>query len=64
MKRAVLAIGILAIVAITVLGMGMVGMTHYCMPPATHGFTPMICKIPLPPGMPLKPMPIPHANYH
>jgi hypothetical protein len=61
----VLTIGILA-VAIAVLGMGTVGLgtTHYCMPPVKHGFTPMICKIPTPPGMPLKPMPIPHANYH
>jgi len=56
---------ILAVVmTVTVLGMGMVGMTHYCMPPATHGFTPMICRIPIPPGMPLKPLPIPHPNYH
>jgi hypothetical protein len=53
----VLAIGILAIVAI--LGTVGLGMVHYCMPLATHGFTPMICKIPTPPGMP-----IPHANYH
>jgi hypothetical protein len=38
----VLAIGI-AIVAMTVavLGVGMVGMTHYCMPPIGH-ITPMI----------------------
>lgn len=63
MKWAVLAIGILAVVAI--LGVGIVGLgtTHYCMPPVKHGFTPMICKIPLPP-MPLKPLPIPHPNYH
>jgi hypothetical protein len=53
-----LAVGILA-VAVAVLGMGTVGlgMAHYCMP--THGFTPMICKTPIPPGMP-----IPHPNYH
>jgi len=54
----VLAIGILAVVAITVLGVGMVGMTHYCTPPIGH-ITPMICRMPLPPGMP-----IPHPNYH
>jgi hypothetical protein len=62
----VLTIGILAVVAITILGMGTVGLgtTHYCMPLATHGFTPMICRMPLPPGMPLKPLPIPHPNYH
>ena len=68
MKWAILAIGILAVVAITVavLGTGIVGlgMAHYCMPPVKHGFTPMICRVPLPPGMPLKPMPIPHPNYH
>jgi len=60
----VLTIGIL--VAIAVLGTGIVGLgtTHYCMPPVKHGFTPMICRIPIPPGMPLKPMPIPHPNYH
>ena len=63
MKWVVLTIGILAVVAITVLGMSMVGMTHYCMPPIGH-ITPMICKTPIPPGMPLKPMPIPHPNYH
>jgi len=64
MKWVVLTIGILA-VAVAVLGMGTVGlgMAHYCMPPVKHGFTPMICKIPLPP-MPLKPLPIPHPNYH
>jgi len=64
MKWAVLVIGILAVTAI--LGMGIVGLgTHYyCMPPVKHGFTPMLCKIPLPPGMPLKPLPIPHPNYH
>ena len=57
-----LTIGI-AVVAITILGMGMVGLstTHYCTPPVKHGFTPMICRIPTPPGMPLKPM---HPNYH
>jgi len=61
MKWAVLTIGILAVVAITILGMGMVVLstTHYCMPLATHGFTPMICRMPLPPGVP-----IPHPNYH
>jgi hypothetical protein len=61
-----LTIGILAIVAILGTGMGTVGlgMAHYCMPLATHGFTLMICKTPIPPGMPLKPMPMPHANYH
>jgi hypothetical protein len=65
MKWAVLAIGILAVAAIASTGIVGLGMTHYyCMPLATHGFTPMVCKIPLPPGMPLKPMPIPHANYH
>ena len=60
----VLAIGILT-VAIVVLGVGIVGfgVTHYCMPPVKHGFTPMICKIPIPP-MPIKPLPIPHPNYH
>jgi len=62
MKWVVLTVGI-AIVAIAVTVLG-VGMAHYCMPLATHGFTPMICKIPIPPGMPLKPMPIPHPNYH
>jgi len=64
MKWAVLAIGILAVTAI--LGTGIVGLstTHYCMPPVKHGFTPMICRISLPPGMPLKPLPIPHPNYH
>ena len=61
----VLAVGILT-VAIAVLGVGTVGLglAHYCMPPVKHGFTPMICRIPLPPGVPLKPLPIPHANYH
>ena len=56
----VLAIGI-AVVAITVLGMSIVGlgMTHYCIPLATHGFTPMICRMPLPPGVPIL-----HPNYH
>jgi len=54
----VLTIGILAVaMTIAVLGMGMVGMTHYCTPPIGH-ITPMICKTPLPP------MPIPHPNYH
>jgi hypothetical protein len=60
----VLTIGILAVVAILGTGVGMVGTTHYCMPPVKHGFTPMICKIPTPPGTPLKPLPIPHPNYH
>jgi hypothetical protein len=64
MKWAVLAIGILAVTAILGTGIVELGMAHYCMPLAAHGFTPMICKIPLPPSMPLKPMPIPHANYH
>jgi hypothetical protein len=64
MKWVVLTIGILAVVAITILGMVGLSTTHYCMPLATHGFTPMICRMPLPPGMPLKPMPIPHPNYH
>jgi len=67
MKWAVLTIGILAVaMTVAILGMGIVGlgMTHYCMPPVKHGFTPMICKIPIPPGMPLKTMPIPHPNYH
>ena len=61
MKWAVLTIGI-AIVAIAILGTGIVGLgtTHYCMPPIGH-ITPMICRVPLPPGMPLKPM---HPNYH
>ena len=60
MKWVVLAIGILAVVAITVLGMGTMGlgMTHYCMPPIGH-ITPMICKTPTPPGMPIL-----HPNYH
>jgi len=55
-----LTIGI-AIVAIAVLGTGMVGLstTHYCMPPIGH-ITPMICRIPTPPGTPL---PV-HSNYH
>jgi len=57
-----LTIGI-AIVAITILGMVGLSTTHYCMPPIGH-ITPMICRMPLPPGMPLKPLPIPHANYH
>ena len=64
MKWAVLAIGILAVVAILGVGIVGLGMAHYCMPPVKHGFTPMICRMPLPPGMPLKPMPIPHSNYH
>jgi hypothetical protein len=67
MKWAVLTIGILAVaMTVAILGTGIVGLstTHYCMPPVKHGFTPMICKIPIPPGMPLKPMPIPHPNYH
>jgi hypothetical protein len=63
MKWVVLAIGIAVAMTVAILGVGMVGMTHYCMPLATHGFTPMICKIPLPP-IPLKPLPIPHPNYH
>ena len=58
----VLTIGILA-VAILGTGVGMVGVVHYCTPPIGH-ITPMICKTPIPPGMPLKPLPIPHANYH
>ena len=65
MKWAVLVIGILAVTAI--LGTGIVGLGtihHYCMPPVKHGFTPMICKMPIPPGMPIKPLPIPHPNYH
>jgi len=45
-------------ITVTVLGVGMVGMTHYCTPPIGH-ITPMICRMPIPPGMP-----IPHANYH
>jgi len=61
MKWVVLAIGILAVVAIAILGIVGLGTTHYCTPPVKHGFTPMICKIPMPPGMPLKPM---HPNYH
>jgi hypothetical protein len=68
MKWAVLTIGILAVaMTVAILGTGIVGlgMTHYyCMPPVKHGFTPMICKIPIPSGMPLKPLPIPHPNYH
>jgi ABC-type multidrug transport system permease subunit len=65
MKWLLLTIGILAVVAIAILGTGIVGlgMAHYCMPPIGH-ITPMICRVPLPPGMPLKPMPIPHPNYH
>jgi len=63
--RWVLAVGILAVaMMVVVLGVGTVGLAHYCMPPVKHGFTPMICRIPLPPGVPLKPLPIPHANYH
>jgi len=58
----VLAIGILAMMVV-VLGVGIVGFTtHYCMPPIGH-ITPMLCKVPIPP-MPIKPMPIPHPNYH
>jgi len=56
----VLAIGILAVVMmVVVLGVGTVGFTtHYCMPPIGR-ITPMLCKVPIPPGMP-----IPHPNYH
>jgi len=60
MKWVLLAIGILAVVA--VVGMGIVGLSttnYYCTPPIGH-ITPMLCKIPLPPGMPL---PV-HSNYH
>ena len=61
MKWLLLTIGILAVVAIAILGTGIVGlgMAHYCTPPVKHGFTPMICRIPTPPSMP-----IPHPNYH
>jgi len=63
MKWAVLTIGI-AVAAIVSVGIVGLGTTHYCMPPVKHGFTPMICKMPIPSGMPLKPLPIPHPNYH
>jgi len=52
----VLTIGILVVITVAVLGVGMVGVVHYCTPPIGH-ITPMICKTPIPPGMP-------HANYH
>jgi hypothetical protein len=62
MKWAVLAIGI-AVAAIVSVGIVGLGVTHYYCMPLGH-ITPMICRIPPPPDMPLKPMPIPHANYH
>jgi hypothetical protein len=57
MKWVLLAIGILVAILGTGVGIVGLGMAHYCMPLATHGFTPMVCRIPMPPGMP-------HANYH
>jgi len=58
MKWLLLTIGILAVVAILGTGVGMVGVVHYCTPPIGH-ITPMICKTPTPPGMPIL-----HPNYH
>jgi hypothetical protein len=62
-----LAIAIVA--AAVTMTVGVLGMTApiavHCATPVKHGFTPMICTVPLPPGLPLKPsFPIPAPPIH
>ena len=51
-------------VAVGVLGMAAPIAVH-CTTPVKHGFTPMTCTIPLPPGLQVKPsFPIPKPPLH
>ena len=51
-------------VAVGVLGMAAPIAVH-CTTPVKHGFTPMICTVPLPPGVQVKPsFPIPAPPLH
>jgi hypothetical protein len=59
----------LAIVAAVAMTVGTLGIATplavHCATPVKHGFTPMICTVPLPPGVQLKPsFPIPKPPLH
>jgi hypothetical protein len=59
----------LAIVAAVTMTVGVLGMAAplavHCTTPVKHGFTPMICTMPLPPGVQVKPsFPIPKPPLH
>ena len=68
-RGAALIVGvILAVMATAAVAVGTLGMATplavHCATPVKHGFTPMICTVPLPPGMPLKPsFPIPAPPF-
>jgi len=64
-----LIVGILLAVASVAAAVGMLGMAAplavHCATPVKHGFTPMICTVPLPPGVHIKPsFPIPAPPLH
>jgi hypothetical protein len=59
----------LAIIAAVSVAVGTLGVAAplavHCATPVKHGFTPMICTMPLPPGLQVKPsFPIPAPPLH